>query len=83
MVIHDSLVGGQENVAELSGWEDVVKEGLEVFDFQVESWRDDSALVESSVQVNDDLSISSIIDDLEVVDVSVLLHLSEELDDDL
>ena len=83
MVIHDSLVGGQENVAELSGWEDVVKEGLEVFDFQVESWIDDSALVESSVQVNDDLSISSIIDDLEVVDVSVLLHLSEELDDDL
>ena len=55
----------------------------ELLEGEWESWGDDTALVESSVKVNDDLSGSSIIDDLEVVDVSSLLHLHQELDDDL
>jgi|TARA_B110000238_G_C15698100_1_gene257171 hypothetical protein len=82
-VIHDTLVGSQDNVTELSGWEDLVDELLEVLELEVESWGDDTALVKSSVEVNDDLSGSTIIDDLEFVDVTVLLHLSKELDDDL
>jgi hypothetical protein len=83
VVIHDTLVGSQDNVTELSGWEDLVDELLEVLELEVESWGDDTALVKSSVEVNDDLSGSTIIDDLEFVDVTVLLHLSKELDDDL
>ena len=83
VVVHDTLVGGQDNVTELSGWEDIVDELLEVLELKVESWGDDTALVKSSVEVNDDLSGSTIINDFEFVDVSVLLHLSEELDDDL
>ena len=82
-VIHDTLVGSQDNVTELSRWEDLVDELLEVLELEVESWGDDTALVKSSVEVNDDLSGSTIIDDLEFVDVTVLLHLSKELDDDL
>jgi hypothetical protein len=83
VVIHDTLVGSQDNVTELSGWEDLVDELLEVLELEVESWGDNTALVKSSVEVNDDLSGSTIIDDLEFVDVTVLLHLSKELDDDL
>ena len=83
IVVHDTLVGSQDDVTELSRWEDVVDELLEVLELKVESWGDNTALVKSSVEVNDDLAWSSIINDLEFVDVSVLLHLSEELDNDL
>ena len=55
-MIHDSLVGGQDNMTKLSGWENIVDKLLEVFKFEVESWGDDTALVKSSVKVNDDLS---------------------------
>ena len=82
-VIKDTLVSGEDNKSELSGWENLVDELLEILELKVESWGDDTALVKSSVEVNDDLSGSTIIDDLEFVDVTVLLHLSKELDDDL
>ena len=83
LVVHDTLVGGEDDVSELSGWEDLVDELLEVLQLQVESWGDDTALVESSVQIDDNLSISGIIDDLKSVDISVLLHDTKELNDDL
>ena len=82
-MVHESLVGGDDNVSELSGWEDATDEVLELGNGEIESWGDDSALVKSSVEVDNDLSRSGVIDDLEVVDVSVNLHLSEELDNNL
>jgi hypothetical protein len=82
-VVNESLVGGKDEESELSGWEDSVGELLESSLSDGESWGDDSALVDSSVQVNNNLSTTSIIDDLEVVDVASLLHLNQELNDDL
>ena len=82
-VVHDTLVGGEDNVAELSGWEDLVNKLLEILQLKIESWGDDTAFVESSVEVDDDLTVSSIINDLESINISVLLHDSEEFDDDL
>ena len=82
-VVDDTLVGGQHDVAELSGWQDLVNELLEVLELEVESWGDDTALVKSTVEVDDDLAGSGIVNDLELVDVTVLLHKSEELDDNL
>ena len=83
VVIHDTLVGGEDDVSELSGWEDLINELLEILKFEVESWGDDTALVESSVKINNDLSVSGIIDDLEFTNVTVRLHASEELDNNL
>ena len=83
IVIHDSLVGSKDNVSELSGGEDLNEEFLEVLELNIESWGNDSTFVESSVKFDDDLSGSLVINDLEVIDISMLLHLSEELDDDL
>ena len=74
-VVHDSVVGGQDDETELSGRQDLTKGLLEVSDLQVESWGDDSALVDSSVQFNDDLAISLIINNFKFVDVTY-----EELD---
>ena len=56
VVIHDTLVGGEDDVTELSGWQDLVDEPLEVLELEVESWGDDTALVQSTVKVNNDLS---------------------------
>ena len=36
VVVHDTLVGGQDNVTELSGWEDIVDELLEVLELTYE-----------------------------------------------
>lgn len=51
-VVHDTVGGGEDDLAELSGGKNVVDELLEVSDFEVVSGGDDSALVQSSVQLN-------------------------------
>ena len=82
-VVDQTLVGRDDEVSELSGWKDSVDELVQTGDSHGESWGDDSGLVDSAVQVNDDLASSGVVDDLEVVDVAFLLHLDQELDEDL
>ena len=69
-VVHDTLVGRQHDDAELSGREDVDTELLEVLQLEVETGRDDAALVQTAVEVDDDLSSALIIDDLELTNVA-------------
>ena len=83
LVVHDALVGGQDDVAELTGWEHGGAEVLELGEGEVEAGRDHTALVEATVQVNDDLASTSIVDHGEVVDVALLLHESQDLDQHL
>ena len=82
-MVDNTLVGGEDDETELSGWENLWDKLLEVLELEVESWGDDTALVQSSVKVNDDLAGSGIVNNLELVDVTMLLHKSEELDDNL
>lgn len=82
-MVNKTLVGGDDDESELSRWEDSVGELVDVLGSHRESWGDDSGLVDSSVQVNNDLASSGIVDDLKVVDVALLLHLDQELDKDL
>ena len=82
-VVHDALVGGQDDSSELTGWEHGVAEVLEVLELEVEVWADDTAFVESSVEVDADLSTSGVVDDLKLTNVSVGLHHAEELDQSL
>ena len=46
-VVHDSGRGGQDDVTELTGWEQVDDPLFEVTDADVVSWGDDTALVET------------------------------------
>ena len=73
-VVHNALVGGQDDETELTGGEDAVGEVFEVLELEVEAGRDDSALVEAAVEVNDNLAVAGIVDDVEVVNVTILLH---------
>ena len=82
-MVDNTLVGGEDDETELSGWENLWDKLLEVLELEVESWGDDTALVQSSVKVNDDLAGSGVVNNLELVDVTMLLHESEELDDNL
>ena len=79
-VVHDTVGSGENDVSELSGGEDVVDELLEVLEFEVVSGGDDSALVQSSVQLNDDLSVSLVVNDLEFTDVTYTTRLRERGD---
>ena len=80
VVVHDALVRGQDNDAELTRREHRGREVLEVLELQVEAGRDDTALVEAAVQVDNDLAIAGVINDLKLVDIAMLLHNLEELD---
>ena len=83
VVVENSLSGGQDKIAELSGGQNVRGPALEVTEGNVESGRDNAALIDSSQKLNDNLSGSMIVDDFELADVSALLHELEELDQDL
>ena len=83
VVVHDTLVGGKDDNTELTRGKDSSAEVLELVEGQIETRRDDTALVEAAVEVDDDLAGAGIIDDLELADVAVSLHHAQELDQDL
>ncbi len=83
IVVEDSLGGGQHEVAELSGRQNVGGPTLEVVEGDVEAGRDDAALVDSSEELDDDLAGSMVVDYFELADVAALLHQLEELYQDL
>lgn len=80
-VVNDTLGGGQDDVAEQTGWEESVGILLDVRDLEVETWRDNGALVQTADQVDDGSVASSVVDNGEIADVVGLLHLVQELND--
>ena len=69
-VVHNTVGSGENDISELSGWKDVVDKLLKVLKFKVVSWRDDSALVKSAVEFNDNLACSLVVNDFELIDVT-------------
>lgn len=68
---------------ELTGREQVVGPLLNVDDGHIEPGGDDSALVQATGQVDNDLAGPVVVDDLELANVAVLHHDRQELDDHL
>jgi len=83
LVVHDTCGCGEDHVSELTGWQKLDDPLLEIAETDVVSWGDDTGLVETAVQLNDNLSCSVVIYLLKFTNVSMLLHNTEELDDDL
>ncbi len=71
-VVHDAVGGGEDDLSELSGGEDVVDELLEVLELEVVSGGDHAALVESAVKLNDNLARALVINNLELIDVTYM-----------
>ena len=82
-MVDDTEGGGEDDVAELTGGEDVLDPGFEFTDGGIITGRDGTALVEATVEVDDDLAGAAVIDEFEVINVALLLHDLEELNDDL
>jgi hypothetical protein len=83
LVIHDTSRGSENHVSELTGRKELDNPLLEITEADVVAGRDDTSLVESAVELDDNLAGAVVINFLELADVSVLLHDREELDDDL
>lgn len=82
-MVHNTLVGGQDDETELTGGEHGVGEVLELVELEIETGGDNTALVEATVEVNNNLASAGIVDDGELVDVALGLHQTEDLDKDL
>ena len=79
LVGEDTLVGGNDKVAELTGWQDTIGPFFEVRQSHIISGGDNSALVDSTNELNNNLLGSMIIDYFHFSDVPVGLHQFEEL----
>lgn len=80
---HDTVRGGEDEGTELTGRKELVGPLLNVVEGAVEAGRDDTRLVQAAQKVDDDLAGAVVIDNLELSDVTVLLHQTKEGDDHL
>ena len=83
VVVHDALVGCEDEDTELTRGKHGVGEVFELAEGEIETGWDDTAFVEATVEVDNNLATAGVINDLKLVDVAMLLHNLEELDKDL
>jgi hypothetical protein len=67
---HDSVGGRDQDMSELTRWEEVYNPLLNFIDANVESRRDNSALVETSIEFYNNFVGTVIIDNFEFTNVS-------------
>ena len=70
LVVHDALGGGQHDVTELTAGEQVAGPHLDLVDLNIEAGRDAAALVETTNQIDDDLSGAVVIHDGDITNVA-------------
>ena len=70
LVVHDASGGGEDDVAELTGGEELDNPLLELAETDVVAGGDDTALVEAAVELDDDLAVTVVIDLLELANVA-------------
>lgn len=81
-VIHNTAGGGQNNITELTGGQQIVGPLFNVVNGNIETGRDDTALVQATGEVDNNLAGTVVIDDFEFANVTMFHHDSQELDDD-
>lgn len=69
-VVHDSEGSGKDDESKLSRWKQVSNPVFNVFEMDIESWGNDSTLVETTDELNDDLSGAMVVDDFEFTNVT-------------
>lgn len=70
LVVHDTSRGGEDDIAELTGRQQLDDPLLEVGQADVVAGRDDTGLVETAVQLDDNLAGAVVIDLLELANVA-------------
>lgn len=70
LVVHDTSGGGQDDVTELTRGQQLGRPGLEVTELDGVAGVDDTALVETAVQLDDDLAGAVVVNFLELANVA-------------
>ena len=70
LVVHDTSRGGEDNVAELTGGQQLDDPLLEVGETDVVAGGDDTGLVQAAVELDDDLAGAVVVNLLEFADVT-------------
>jgi hypothetical protein len=70
LVVHDTSRGGEDDIAELTGREQLDNPLLELREADVVAGGDDTSLVQAAVELDDDLAGSVVVDLLELSDIS-------------
>lgn len=69
-VVHDASRGGENDETELTGGQEVRGPLLQLLNLDIVARGDDTALVDAANELDDDLARATIIDDLELANVS-------------
>jgi hypothetical protein len=69
-VVHDTGGGGEDDVTELTRWEQLDNPLLHVAELDVVAGRDDTGLVDAAVELDDNLAVAVVVDLLELANVA-------------
>ena len=69
-MVHDTSRGGQDDVTELSGWQQVGSPFFNVTNLNVKSWGNNTTFVQSTVQLDDNLTRSVVVNVFEFANVT-------------
>ena len=70
LVIHDTRRRGQDDEAELTGWQQLRDPLLHVAELHVVARRDDTGLVDAAVELDDNFAVAVVVNLLELADVT-------------
>ena len=70
LVVHNTSRGGQDQVTELTRGQQVIDPGLNLVELNVETRRDNTNLVKTAVQENDNLTRAVVVNPLKVINVA-------------
>lgn len=70
LVVHDTSGGGEDDVAELTRWQQLDNPLLHITELDVVAGGDDTGLVDAAVKLDDDLAVAVVVDLLELADVA-------------
>lgn len=70
LMIHNTGRGSQNNETKLTGGQQVVNPVLQVGQLDVEAGRNNSTLVQTAIEVNNNLTRAVVIDNFELVNIS-------------
>jgi hypothetical protein len=78
LMIHNSSTGGEDNIANTSRRQKLVDPFLKIRQSNIEAWGDDAALIESAIELYDNLSRTMIVDFLKFANISLILALARK-----
>ncbi|KND96222.2 40s ribosomal protein s22 [Candidozyma auris] len=73
LVVHDTSRSSQDNITESSSRQQVVSPSLNILNLDVKSWGNDTTLVQSTSQSNNNLTRSVVINVFKLTNVALML----------